>query len=158
MPQSLVLDNEIQFSGYKLKEWYQGLDIKQFFTFIANPQANGKIESSPGESAFNLVYGSKVIAPVEINKPSWRGKLYDRGLNVEQMKADLDFVDKIYKTRMTRAYNLKFRARNFQVGNLVLRKAEKYGPIYKPNPNWKCPYKVAELVSAGAYKLQYQDG
>ncbi|KAL0345984.1 UNVERIFIED_CONTAM: hypothetical protein Sradi_4429700 [Sesamum radiatum] len=33
-----------EFSGNKLREWCKGLTIKQFFTLVSNPQANGQTE------------------------------------------------------------------------------------------------------------------
>ncbi|XP_073064122.1 uncharacterized protein [Primulina eburnea] len=44
IPRALISDNGAQFSGAKLKEWCQGLSIKQLFTSVGNPQANGQTE------------------------------------------------------------------------------------------------------------------
>ncbi|XP_073119694.1 uncharacterized protein [Henckelia pumila] len=44
IPQTLVSDNETQFFGAKIKYWCKGLSIKQFFTSVRNPQANGRTE------------------------------------------------------------------------------------------------------------------
>ncbi|KAL0377453.1 UNVERIFIED_CONTAM: hypothetical protein Sradi_3050800 [Sesamum radiatum] len=44
IPRALISDNGTQFSGNKLKEWCKGLSIKQFFTSVSNPQANGQTE------------------------------------------------------------------------------------------------------------------
>ncbi|KAL0309394.1 UNVERIFIED_CONTAM: hypothetical protein Sradi_5881700 [Sesamum radiatum] len=41
---AIISDNGTQFSGNKLKEWCKGLAIKQFFTSVSNPQANGQTE------------------------------------------------------------------------------------------------------------------
>ncbi|KAL0433494.1 UNVERIFIED_CONTAM: hypothetical protein Slati_2683700 [Sesamum latifolium] len=64
----------------------------------------------------------------------------------------------MYKARMAKAYNARVRPRNFQVGDLMMRKAEASGPIGKLDPKWEGPYKVVEIVNAGAYKLQKLDG
>ncbi|XP_073125146.1 uncharacterized protein [Henckelia pumila] len=40
----VVSDNGTQFSGAKIKDWCKGLFIKQFFTSVGNPQANGQTE------------------------------------------------------------------------------------------------------------------
>ncbi|XP_073138373.1 uncharacterized protein [Henckelia pumila] len=37
-----LVDNGTQFSGAKIKDWCKGLSIKQFFTSVGNPQANGQ--------------------------------------------------------------------------------------------------------------------
>ncbi|KAL0313645.1 UNVERIFIED_CONTAM: Transposon Tf2-12 polyprotein [Sesamum radiatum] len=44
IPRAFVSDNGTQFSGNKLREWCKGLSIKQFFTSVSNPQANGQTE------------------------------------------------------------------------------------------------------------------
>ncbi|KAL0396429.1 UNVERIFIED_CONTAM: hypothetical protein Scaly_0091300, partial [Sesamum calycinum] len=44
IPRAIISDNGTQFSGNKLKEWCKGLAIKQFFTSVSNPQANGQTE------------------------------------------------------------------------------------------------------------------
>ncbi|XP_012858055.1 PREDICTED: uncharacterized protein LOC105977295 [Erythranthe guttata] len=44
IPRSIISDNGTQFCGDKVKNWCLGLDIKQFFTSVANPQANGQTE------------------------------------------------------------------------------------------------------------------
>ncbi|KAL0352474.1 UNVERIFIED_CONTAM: hypothetical protein Scaly_1636100 [Sesamum calycinum] len=64
----------------------------------------------------------------------------------------------MYKARMAKAYNSKVRPRNFQVGDLLLRKAEASGPIRKLDSKWEGSYKVTEIVGTGAYKLQQMDG
>ncbi|KAL0424650.1 UNVERIFIED_CONTAM: hypothetical protein Sradi_0999800 [Sesamum radiatum] len=81
---------------------------------------------------------------------------------------NLDFVEEVrerasmwaamYKARMAKAYNSRVRPRNFQVGDLVMRKAEASGPIGKLDSKWVGPYKVTEIVGTGAYKLQQMDG
>ncbi|KAL0440070.1 UNVERIFIED_CONTAM: hypothetical protein Slati_2490000 [Sesamum latifolium] len=40
----IISDNGRQFQGRKIQEWCQGLRIKQRFTTVAHPQANGKVE------------------------------------------------------------------------------------------------------------------
>ncbi|KAL0373588.1 UNVERIFIED_CONTAM: hypothetical protein Sradi_3274500 [Sesamum radiatum] len=84
------------------------------------------------------------------------------------MRVNLDLIEKargkaavqvaMYKARMAKAYNARVRPRNFQVGDLVMRKAEASGPIGKLDPKWEGPYKVMEIVNAGAYRLQHLNG
>ncbi|KAL0404564.1 UNVERIFIED_CONTAM: hypothetical protein Sradi_2097200 [Sesamum radiatum] len=40
----IISDNGHQFQGRKIQEWCQGLRIKQRFTTVAHPQANGQVE------------------------------------------------------------------------------------------------------------------
>ncbi|XP_012842091.1 PREDICTED: uncharacterized protein LOC105962340 [Erythranthe guttata] len=192
-------------SKRRMKNWCLGLDIKQFFTSVANPQANVQTEvtnrtilqhlktrlgSAKGkwveelasalwayrttpraatrESSFNPAFGTEAIAPVEIGEPSWRITNYDPAANEEAMRGSLDLVDELrevacirqqmYKTRMAKAYNSRVHPRSFQVGDLVLRKAEASRPIGKLDPKWEGPYKITQVVNSGAYRLENIDG
>ncbi|KAL0427954.1 UNVERIFIED_CONTAM: hypothetical protein Slati_2970200 [Sesamum latifolium] len=44
IPREIISDNGGQFQGRKIQEWCQGLRIKQRFTTVAHPQANGQVE------------------------------------------------------------------------------------------------------------------
>ncbi|KAL0401565.1 UNVERIFIED_CONTAM: hypothetical protein Slati_4186400 [Sesamum latifolium] len=44
IPREIISDNGRQFQGRKIQEWCQGLRIKQRFTTVAHPQANGQVE------------------------------------------------------------------------------------------------------------------
>ncbi|XP_073137716.1 uncharacterized protein [Henckelia pumila] len=44
IPKTLISDNGTQFYGAKIKDWCKELSIKQFFTSVGNPQANGQTE------------------------------------------------------------------------------------------------------------------
>ncbi|KAL0451765.1 UNVERIFIED_CONTAM: hypothetical protein Slati_1154600 [Sesamum latifolium] len=44
IPKEIISDNGRQFQGRKIQEWCQGLRIKQRFTTVAHPQANGQVE------------------------------------------------------------------------------------------------------------------
>ncbi|KAL0456345.1 UNVERIFIED_CONTAM: hypothetical protein Slati_0973700 [Sesamum latifolium] len=125
-------------------------------------------KTSTGESPFNLCYGTEAVAPAEVGELSWRVKHYDSKTNAQGIRMNLDLVEEarekaavqvaMYKARMAKAYNARVRPRDFQVGDLVMRKAEASGPIGKLDSKWEGPYKVVEIVNAGAYKLQRLDG
>ncbi|KAL0416776.1 UNVERIFIED_CONTAM: hypothetical protein Slati_3509500 [Sesamum latifolium] len=82
IPREIISDNGRQFQGRKIQEWCQGLRIKQRFTTVAHPQANGQVEvtnrildnprGSTGETPFSLVYGTEAIIPAELGMPSHR--------------------------------------------------------------------------------------
>ncbi|KAL0286417.1 UNVERIFIED_CONTAM: hypothetical protein Scaly_2793500 [Sesamum calycinum] len=164
------------------EEWCKGLAIKQFFTSVSNPQANGQTEvtnrtilqhlktrlgtakgawvdelpsvlwayrttprTTTGETPFSLSYGTDAVAPAEVGELNWRVKHYDLEANEQGLRMNLDFVEEVrerasvraamYKARMAKAYNSRVRPRNFQVGDLVMRKAEASGPIGKLDSN-----------------------
>ncbi|XP_012841213.1 PREDICTED: uncharacterized protein LOC105961530 [Erythranthe guttata] len=124
--------------------------------------------TATGESPFNLAFGTEAVAPVEIGEPSWRVINYSLEANEEAMKANLDLVDELreiasirqqmYQSCMAKVYNSKVRPRSFQVGDLVLRRAEASRPIGKLDPKWEGPYKITQVVNNGAYRLENLDG
>ncbi|KAL0410914.1 UNVERIFIED_CONTAM: hypothetical protein Slati_3681100 [Sesamum latifolium] len=126
------------------------------------------LRTATRESPFSLSYGTEAVAPAEIGEISWRVKHYNSNSNEQGLRMNLDLVEEtreraavraaMYKARMAKAYNERVRPRSFQVGDLVMRKAEASGPIRKLDPKWEGPYKVVEIVNAGAYKLQKLDG
>ncbi|KAL0427764.1 UNVERIFIED_CONTAM: Retrovirus-related Pol polyprotein from transposon opus [Sesamum latifolium] len=44
IPKELISDNGRQFQGRRIQEWCQDLHIRQRFTTVAHPQANGQVE------------------------------------------------------------------------------------------------------------------
>ena len=66
-----------------------------------------------------------------------------------------------YQDLMAKRYNSRVRHRDFQVGDLVLRKvmdATKDASKGKLGPNWEEPYKVASWHRKGTYHLETLDG
>ncbi|KAL0402212.1 UNVERIFIED_CONTAM: hypothetical protein Slati_4251100 [Sesamum latifolium] len=124
--------------------------------------------TATGESPFSLSYGTEAVAPAEIGELSWRVKHYNSNSNEQGLRMNLDFIEEareraavrvaMYKARIAKTYNARVKPRSFQVGDLVMRKAEASGPIGKLDLKWEGPYKVIEIVNAGAYKLQKLDG
>ncbi|KAL0396295.1 UNVERIFIED_CONTAM: hypothetical protein Scaly_0077900 [Sesamum calycinum] len=111
--------------------------------------------------------GTKVVVPIEIEELSWRVKHYDPAFNMHGLRMNLDYVDEVREmvvaraaidmAKMAKAYNGRVKLRNFQVGDLVLRKAEAFGLVGKLDPKWEEPYKVVEIVNGGAFKVQKID-
>ncbi|KAL0439056.1 UNVERIFIED_CONTAM: hypothetical protein Slati_2388600 [Sesamum latifolium] len=44
IPKEIISDNGRQFQSRRIQEWCQGLHIRQRFTTVAHPQANGQVE------------------------------------------------------------------------------------------------------------------
>ena len=65
-----------------------------------------------------------------------------------------------YQQKVARYYNRRVKKKMFRPGDLVLRKAEVSKPTEqeKLSPNWEGPYRVAETLRPGAYKLEYLEG
>ncbi|KAL0446592.1 UNVERIFIED_CONTAM: hypothetical protein Slati_1787100 [Sesamum latifolium] len=59
---------------------------------------------------------------------------------------------------MINSYNKRVKSRSFQVGDLVLRRADALKPIGKLDPTWEGPYKVTSVIGKGAYELEDPEG
>ncbi|KAL0402067.1 UNVERIFIED_CONTAM: hypothetical protein Slati_4236600 [Sesamum latifolium] len=91
-------------------------------------------------------------------------RTYEQENNDNLLRANLDLIDKIredararihkYKHKVINAYNRRVKRREFQVSNLVLRRANALGPVGKLAPNWEGPYKIIRIIMFGAYKLE----
>jgi hypothetical protein len=79
-----------------------------------------------------MTYGSEVVVPMEIGLTTFRASTYDDEQNEEQIRLNLDLIDKVretaearmkkYQEKMARHYNAKIKPRQFSIGDLVLRK------------------------------------
>ena len=91
--------------------------------------------------------------------------------NEEAMRLQLDLVDKEramteqrlarYQNLMSKHYNTKVRHRDFQIGDLVLRKvmgATKDPSQGKLGSNWEGPYRIKSWQRKGTYYLEIMDG
>ena len=120
------------------------------------------------ETPFRLAYGSEVVIPDEVGLTSYRVGNHDGGRNDE---AQLDLLDEVramaeqrlarYRDLMAKHYNSKVRHRDFQVGDLVLRKVigtKKDTSQGKLGPNWEEPYKITAWHKKGTYHLETLDG
>ena len=91
--------------------------------------------------------------------------------NEVAMRLQLDLVDEYrataeqrlarYQDLMSKHYNAKVRHRDFQIGDLVLRKvmgAAKDPLQGKLGPNWEGPYRITSWQRKGTYHLETMDG
>ena len=85
-----------------------------------------------GETPFQLAYGSDAVIHAEVGLTSYRVENYAEGKNEEAICLQLDLVEEVcaaaeqrltqYQNLMAKHYNSNVRHRDFQVGDLVLRK------------------------------------
>ena len=70
------------------------------------------------------------------------------------------FHGQLYRQRMIRAFHKRFRARIFEIGQLVLKHIFPHQDEYKGKfaPNWQGPYMVHKVLSGGALVLSEMDG
>ena len=91
--------------------------------------------------------------------------------NEEAMRLQLDLVDEArataeqklarYQNLMSKHYNIEVRHRDFQIGDLVLRKV--MGTAKDPSqgklgPNLEGPYRITSWQRKGTYHLETMDG
>ncbi|KAL0355325.1 UNVERIFIED_CONTAM: hypothetical protein Sradi_3979400 [Sesamum radiatum] len=123
---------------------------------------------STGETPFSLVYGTKAIIPAELGIPSHRVMNFSEECNENLLRENLDLIEELkekaflhvqrYKNIMISSYNRRVKSRSFQVGDLVLRRADALKPIGKLDPTWEGPYKVTRVIGKGAYELEDPEG
>ncbi|KAL0463124.1 UNVERIFIED_CONTAM: Retrovirus-related Pol polyprotein from transposon opus [Sesamum latifolium] len=117
---------------------------------------------------FSLVYGTEAIIPAELGMPSHRVMNFSEECNENLLRENLDLIEELrekaflrvqrYKNIMISSYNRRVKSRNFQVGDLVLRRADALKPIGKLDPTWEGPYKVTSVLGKGAYELEDPEG
>jgi len=86
----------------------------------------------------------------------------------EEKKVNLDLLDEVreearikveaLKRRVEYKYNSKLRPRQFQVADLVMRKAHPYQLENKLSPKWIDPFRVTKALGNGAYRLETLEG
>jgi len=93
------------------------------------------IRTSVGATPYLLVYGTKAVIPAEVEIPSLRIIVEAEIEDTEWVKSRLEqlaLIDEkwltsicfgqLYQQRMTRDYNKKVHPRNFEVGQLVVKR------------------------------------
>ena len=86
----------------------------------------------------------------------------------EERKVNLDLLDEVreearikveaLKRRVEYKYSSKMKPRQFQVTDLVMRKAHPYQLENKMSPEWTDPLRVTEALGNGAYRLETLEG
>ncbi|GKV49755.1 hypothetical protein SLEP1_g56488 [Rubroshorea leprosula] len=154
IPKRIIADNGPQFRAIALRSFCNDYGIELALT------------SATGETPFSLAYGAEAVIPVEVGLPSDRSDCHDDQNNEQLLREDLDFVEEIremsrirnmaHQSRVAKFYNKRVRARQFQVGDLVLRKAgltNSYSHMGKLAPNWEGPYMVIRVKRPDSYVL-----
>ncbi|KAL0303062.1 UNVERIFIED_CONTAM: hypothetical protein Sradi_6174300 [Sesamum radiatum] len=118
---------------------------------------------STGESPFSLVYGTEAIIPAELGIPSHRVMNFSVECNenldlIEELREKAFLCIQRYKNIMINSYNKRVKTRSFQVGDLVLRRADALKSVGKLDPTWEGPYKITGIIGKGAYELEDPEG
>ena len=125
-----------------------------------------------GATPYSLVYRMKVVLPIEIEIPSlrllrevklekaeWVQARYEQLNLIEEKKMKAICHGQLYQKRMMRAHDKKVRPREFQEGELVLKRIpqNRHDPRGKWSPNWEGLYVVKKAFSRGALILAKMD-
>ena len=108
-----------------------------------------------GKTPFRLAYGIDAVIPIEVGLTSYWVENYTEDKNEEAMRLQLDLVDEVrataeqrlarYQNLVSKHYNFNVRHRDFQVGDLLLRRVTstaKDPSQGKFGPNWEGPYRI----------------
>ena len=125
-------------------------------------------QSSIKETPFSLVYGSGAMIPVEIHESLPRFQSFVVEESNEERKVNLDLLDEVREEARIKAealkriveyqYSSKVKSHQFQVANLVMRKAHLYELENKLSPKWTGPFRVTEARGNESYKLETLEG
>ncbi|XP_015075324.1 uncharacterized protein K02A2.6-like [Solanum pennellii] len=131
------------------------------------------VRTSIGATLYLLVYGTEAVIPAEVKIPSlriiqeaessnaeWVSKRIDQLTLIDEKRMVVVYHGQLYRQRMIRAFHKRVRARNFEVGQLVLKRIFPHQDEYKGKvtPNWQGPYMVRKVLSGGALVLSEMDG
>ena len=113
------------------------------------------IRASSGATPYSLVYGSKVVLPIEVEIQSlrvlvetkvleedWAKARYEQLALIDEKRARAQYHAQGYQKKVARAFNKKVKPRNLKEGNLVLKvpRDETFDPIGKIKSRWSGPF------------------
>ena len=125
---------------------------------------------STGKTPFSLTYGAEAVIIAKVNLCSARIDGFNPVQNEMMMVERLDLLEEYreaavirlaeYQQKLAQRYNRDVNAREFDAGDLVLRRA--VGNMRDTNTGklaltWEGPYRVTSIAGAGAYYLEDLD-
>jgi len=131
------------------------------------------VRTSTGATPFSLVYGMEAVLPFEVEIPSLRVLMEAQLEEAEWLRArhdQLNLIDEkmlasvchgqLYQRKIKRAFDKKVRPREFQEGELVMKKiiSVQRNSRGKWMPNYEGPYVIKRALLEGALILTRIDG
>ncbi|XP_069155643.1 uncharacterized protein [Solanum lycopersicum] len=176
VPESIITDNGANLNSHLMKEICKQFKIIHRKSTAYRPQMNRAVESTNKNIKKILrkmidkqrVCGTEAVVPVEVEIPSlriiqeaklsnvtWVSKRIDQLSLIDEKRMVVFCHGQLYRQRMTRAFHKRVRARNFEVGQLVLKRIFPHQDEYKGKftPNWQGPYMIRKVLSGGALVL-----
>ena len=77
---------------------------------------------------------------------------------LDEAREEARIKDEAVKRRVEHQYSSKVKPRQFQLVDLVKRKAHPYELENKLSPKWTRPFRVTEAKGNGSYKLETLEG
>ncbi|XP_015170808.1 uncharacterized protein [Solanum tuberosum] len=145
IPESIITDN-----GANLNSGLMHEICEKFKLFTAIPLLiDLRSMTSTGVRPYILVYGTEAVLPMEVEIPSLR-------IIQEAELSDAKWM----QNRMAKAFNNKVKLRQFEPGQLVLKRIFPHQNEGKGKfaPNWQGPYMVHRVLTGGALILAEMDG
>jgi hypothetical protein len=115
------------------------------------------------DTPFNLVYGAKVVLPLEIYLESARVAHFNAEDQAEARELDSDLLEERrntalanvqkYQASLMRYYNKSVMPRELNVRDLVLKNDIRTRDKHKFSSPWEGPFIIVEEVAPGAYVL-----
>jgi hypothetical protein len=120
------------------------------------------------EIPFFLVYGAEAYLPSEIIMGSPRVQSFDKSMQEQLRREDVDFIDERrwqvatrnawYNQALRRYHQWFVHSRELRVGDLVLRRVLNREGLHKLSPSWERPFKVTEICRPGCVHLATTEG
>jgi transposase InsO family protein len=73
VPQSIITDNDTNFTSKEFKSYYESMGIKLKFASVAHPKTNGQVEKANGLICNGIK--NRLLAPLEKTKNAWVDEL-----------------------------------------------------------------------------------
>ena len=124
--------------------------------------------TSTGETPYSMVYGMEVVLPIEVQIPSLR-IMKDAGLSeddgIHTQLNQLNLIDEkrlivvchgqMYQKQMIKAFNKKVRRKEYQVGDLVIKRIilPQGDPMGKWTPTYEGPFVIKNIFYGEAMIL-----
>ena len=108
----------------------------------------------------NTIPSLRVLRKIELEEAEWVQARYEQLNFIEEKRMKAICHGQLYQKRMMRAHDRKVRTKQFQEGELVLKRIpqNRQDPRGKWSPNLEGPYVVKKAFSGGALILTEMDG
>ncbi|XP_070029771.1 uncharacterized protein [Nicotiana sylvestris] len=102
----------------------------------------------------------RIIQEAEFEDAKWVKSHYEKLALIDGKRMNAVCHGQLYQNRMSRAFNKRFKPRQFAPGQSVLKKIFPHQDEAKGkfSPNWQGPYMVHRVLTGGALILAEMDG